>query len=219
MLKRLILSFLLLFFLQNAVILRGQNPAEMRRVMIPFNTSNPANATVGGMNALQFSEADFDRDGRQDVFAFDRIGNVRMAFRNSINPKTTTFSPQLTAKIPELNDWALMRDFNGDGAMDIFTFNDGAVGGIRVFKGKYINDSLNFERMNFAFAGNVISYPLSSGFKVNLYVNAVDIPAIDDIDGDGDLDILAIGASPMGSFVHSGMFSRPSFNGCDRCVM
>ena len=191
MLKRPILSFLLLFFLQNAVILRGQNPAEMRRVMIPFNTSNPANATVGGMNAPQFSEADFDRDGRQDVFAFDRIGNVRMAFRNSINPKATTFSPQLTAKIPELNDWALMRDFNGDGAADIFTFNDGAVGGIRVFKGKYINDSLNFERMNFAFSGNVISYPLSSGFKVNLYVNAVDIPAIDDIDGDGDLDILA----------------------------
>lgn len=191
MLKRPILSFLLLFFLQNVVILRGQNPAEMRRVMIPFNTSNPANATVGGMNAPQFSEADFDRDGRQDVFAFDRIGNVRMAFRNSINPKATTFSPQLTAKVPELNDWALMRDFNGDGAADIFTFNDGAVGGIRVFKGKYINDSLNFERMNFAFAGNVISYPLSSGFKVNLYVNAVDIPAIDDIDGDGDLDILA----------------------------
>ena len=191
MLKRPILSFLLLFFLQNAFILRGQNPTEMRRVMMPFNTSNPANATVGGMNAPQFSEADFDRDGRQDVFAFDRIGNVRMAFRNVINPKTTTFSPQLTAKIPELNDWALMRDFNGDGAVDIFTFNDGAVGGIRVFKGKYMNDTLNFERVNFAFSGNVISYPLSSGFKVNLYVNAVDIPAIDDIDGDGDLDILA----------------------------
>lgn len=191
MFKSPFLSFFLLFSLQNVEILRGQNPAEMRRLMIPFNTSNPTNATVGGMNAPQLSEADFDRDGRQDVFAFDRIGNVRMAFRNSINPKATTFSPQLTAKIPELNDWALMRDFNGDGAADIFTFNDGAVGGIRVFKGKYINDTLNFERMNFAFSGNVISYPLSSGFKVNLYVNTVDIPAIDDVDNDGDLDILA----------------------------
>lgn len=163
----------------------------MRRVMMPFNTSNPANATVGGMNAPMFSEADFDRDGRQDVFAFDRIGNVRMAFRNATNPKNLVFSPQLTSKIPELNDWALMRDFNGDGIADIFTYNDGAVGGIRVFKGKYINDTLNFERMNFAFDGNIISYPLPNGFKVNLYVNSVDIPSIDDIDGDGDLDILS----------------------------
>jgi hypothetical protein len=189
--KRIFLPILTFFILQNAAILRGQNFAEMRRVMIPFNTTNPANATVGGMNAPMLSEADFDRDGRQDVFAFDRIGNVRMAFRNAANPKNLVFSPQLTAKIPELNDWALMRDFNGDGAADIFTYNDGGVGGIRVFKGKYVGDTLNFERMNFAFSGNVISYPLSSGFKVNLYVNAVDIPAIDDIDGDGDLDILA----------------------------
>lgn len=191
MIKKNLLPILVLLTLQNAAILRGQNPAEMRRLMIPFNTSNPQNATVGGMNSPMFSEADFDRDGRQDVFAFDRIGNVRMAFRNALNPKNLVFNHQLTAKIPELNDWALMRDFDGDGAADIFTYNNGAVGGIRVFKGKYVGDTLNFDRMNFAFQDNILSYPLSSGFKVNLYVNTVDIPAIDDIDGDGDLDILA----------------------------
>ena len=191
MLKIRTLLILTFFLLQNAAILRGQNPAEMRRVMLPFNTSNPQNATVGGMNSPMFSEADFDRDGRQDMFAFDRIGNVRMAFRNASNPKNLIFNPQLTAKIPELNDWALMRDFNGDGAADIFTYNNGAVGGIRIFKGKYVGDTLSFDRLNFAFQDNILSYPLSSGFKVNLYVNAVDIPAIDDIDGDGDLDILA----------------------------
>lgn len=191
MLKKNILIVLTFFLFQNTEILRGQNPAEMRRVLLPFNTSNPQNATVGGMNSPMFSEADFDRDGRQDVFAFDRIGNVRMAFRNASNPKNLVFNPQFTAKIPELNDWALLRDFDGDGAADIFTYNNGAVGGIRVFKGKYVGDTLNFDRMNFAFQDNILSYPLSNGFKVNLYVNAVDIPAIDDIDGDGDLDILA----------------------------
>jgi hypothetical protein len=190
--KIVITPILLLFLLQNAVILRGQNFAEMRRYPIPFNVGGVPNATVGGLNAPMFGEADFDKNGKQDVFAFDRIGNVRMAFLN--NPTNATnpiFNPQFTAKIPELNDWALMRDFNGDGAADIFTYNDSPIGGIRVFKGKYVGDSLAFDRMNFAFNGNIISYPLSSGFKINLYVNAVDIPAIDDIDGDGDLDILA----------------------------
>jgi hypothetical protein len=192
MLKRTFAPILLLFILQNALILRGQNTADVRRLAIPFAQSSTLNATIGGMNAPILSEADFDRNGRQDVFAFDRIGNVNMAFlNNSTAPKNPIYNEKLTDKIPPMNDWALMRDFNGDGAADIFTYNDGPVGGIRVFRGKYVGDTLNFERLNFAFSGNILSYPLSSGFKVNLYVNAVDIPAIDDIDGDGDLDILA----------------------------
>ena len=44
--------------------------------------------------------------------------------------------------------------------------------------------------MNFAFQGNILSYPLN-GAPTNIYVNTVDVPAIDDIDGDGDLDILS----------------------------
>jgi hypothetical protein len=192
MLKRTFAPILLLFILQNAAILRGQNTADVRRLAIPFAQSSALNATVGGMNAPMLSEADFDRNGRQDVFAFDRIGNVNMAFlSNAAAPKNPIYNEKMTNKIPQMNDWALMRDFNGDGAADIFTYNDGAVGGIRVFKGKYVGDTLTFDRMNFAFTYNIISYPLPSGFPVNLYVNAVDIPAIDDIDGDGDLDILA----------------------------
>jgi hypothetical protein len=192
MLKKTFATVLLIFILQNAFILRGQNPAEMRRLAIPFTNLSAGNATVGGMNAPMLSEADFDRNGRQDVFAFDRIGNVRMAFlSNATTPKSPVFNPQFTSKIPDLNDWALMRDFDGDGAADIFTYNDGPVSGIRIFKGKYVGDTLNFNRMNFAFPSNILSYPSATGFKLNLYVNSVDIPAIDDIDGDGDLDILA----------------------------
>ena len=192
MLKRIFAPIFLLLMLQNAAILRGQNTTEVRRLVIPFTGVSALNATVGGMNAPILSEADFDKNGRQDVFAFDRSGNVNMVFlNNSTTPKNPIYNEKITAKIPVLNDWALMRDFNGDGAADIFTYNDGAVGGIRVFKGKYVGDTLNFERLNFAFQSNIISYPLPSGFKTNLYVNAVDIPSIDDIDGDGDLDILA----------------------------
>lgn len=143
---------------------------------------------VGGLNCPQFSPIDLNNDGKQDIFIFDRIGNVRLTFLNTGNG--FEYTPQYLANFPELNDWALLRDFNGDGIADIFTFNDGAISGIRIFKGKMLNNQITFDRMNFATNGNILNYPLSNGIKTNLYVNSVDIPAIDDIDSDGDLDIL-----------------------------
>ncbi len=144
---------------------------------------------VGGLNGPQFSPIDMNNDGKQDIFVFDRIGNVRLPFLN--NGTGFDYTPQYISNFPELNDWALMRDFNGDGIADIFTFNNGAISGIRIFKGKMVNNQIAFDRMNFASNGNILNYPLSNGIRTNLYVNNVDLPAIDDIDGDGDLDILS----------------------------
>lgn len=144
---------------------------------------------VGGLNCPQFSQVDLNNDGKQDIFVFDRIGDVRMTFIN--NNGNFDYTPQYVSNFPELNDWALLRDFNGDGIADIFTFNNGAISGIRIFKGKIVNNQIAFDRMNFATNGNILNYPLNNGIKTNLYVNSVDIPAIDDIDNDGDLDILA----------------------------
>ncbi len=63
---------------------------------------------------------------------------------------------------------ATFYDVTGDGIADIFTFNNGAISGIRIFKGKMVNNQIAFDRLNFAFQDNILSYPLSSGFKVNL---------------------------------------------------
>lgn len=143
----------------------------------------------GGLNCPQFSSVDVNNDGKQDIFVFDRIGYVRMVYVNTGN--SFEYTPQYAANFPELNDWALLRDFNGDGVADIFTFNNGAISGIRIFKGKIVNNQIAFDRMNFASNGNILNYPLSNGTRTNLYVNSVDIPSIDDIDNDGDLDILS----------------------------
>ena len=171
--------------------MKGQNANDLRYLPINFEVNGIIKTNTGGLNCPQYSEADFNRDNKRDLFAFDRIGNVNICFKNTGTPQSYVYDAKFNKKIPQLNDWALMRDFNNDGAADIFTFNDGAIGGIRVFKGKYTNDTLNFDRMNFAFNGNVISYLLSNGTRTNLYVNSVDIPSIDDIDNDGDLDILS----------------------------
>ena len=174
-------------------LLRGQSTTDVRRVFYPFQkkdaTNTPyENPLVGGFNCPEFSEVDLNNDGKMDLFVFDRIGNARAAYLN-VNNKWV-FRPDFLDNFPKLNDWALLRDYNGDGIMDIFTYNDGAIGGIRVFKGKMVNNKIAFDRLNFAFPGNILNYPLNNS-PVNIYVNTVDIPAFDDVDGDGDLDILA----------------------------
>ncbi|MBL7813437.1 MAG: T9SS type A sorting domain-containing protein [Saprospiraceae bacterium] len=189
--KSVIILLIMMCFLP--ILLRGQNANELRRVFYPFqknSAGNPIyeNALVGGFNCPQFSEIDLNNDGKLDLFAFDRIGNASVTYLN-VNNKYV-FSPEYLDNFPKLNDWALLRDFNGDGITDIFTYNDGAIGGIRVFKGKMVNNRIAFDRMNFAFRGNILSY-LLNGLSTNIYVNSVDLPAIDDIDGDGDLDILS----------------------------
>ena len=170
----------------------GTHAQPLTRINVEFlnGTTVLKMALAGGLNCPQYSTIDLNADGKQDLFVFDRTGNVRLPFINNgaANVSDYQFAPEYAANFPDLNDWALLRDYNGDGVMDIFTYG---AAGIRVFKGKVVNKQVQFDRINFGTNGNVLNYPLSNGFRVNLYTNSVDIPAIDDIDGDGDLDILA----------------------------
>ncbi len=185
------------------LFLQAQNivAQTLPRFSAEVKTSNIVRpfAFAGGLNAPQLSEGDLNGDGKQDVFVFDRTGNARLVFQNggAVNQADYSFAPQLARFFPELNDFALLRDFNGDGVADIFTFtDDAAVAGIRVFKGRLTAGHTEFDRVRLrgltlgTTPYNILTYSLSNGLNTNLYINATDIPAIDDIDGDGDLDVL-----------------------------
>ncbi len=185
---------LILFWLCASISTLAQ---PFPRLAIPLKINNlPApNAWAGGLNAPQWSEVDLNNDGKKDLFVFDRIGNVSLPFLNQstvAGESKYVFAPEYLPYFPKMTDIALFRDFNGDGIADIFTFNDEAVGGLRVFKGKIVNNHIAFDRFNFLnYDYNIVNYVNASGFRFNLYINITDIPAIDDIDGDGDLDIVA----------------------------
>ncbi len=144
-------------------------------------------ALAGGMNAAQFSENDFNGDGKSDLFIFERASNTWITLLNS-GDGIYTYAPEYQSAFPLMTDWALLRDFNCDGLPDIFTYY---IGSTKVFKGVLTDGNLSFvlqkERITY--------YDEDSETDVAIYTSRTDIPSIDDIDGDGDLDILSFSVS------------------------
>jgi hypothetical protein len=142
-------------------------------------------AFCGGMSAPQFSEGDFNLDGINDLFIFDRGSWVNMVFTKDI-AGNYTYAPKLSKWMPALEDWALVRDYNCDGFPDIFTYY---LGTTRVYNGYEDDGKLFFE-----LGKSQLEYSDATGTTA-LYTSRTDIPAFDDIDFDGDLDVLSFSVS------------------------
>jgi hypothetical protein len=150
-------------------------------VEMPNNLLLP-NPWSGGFNAPQLQEVDFDRDGVKEILILDRSGNRLSVFETLNNRQSWVCNYVFTKQIPNLRDWFLVRDYNADGIEDIFCSN---YSGIAVYRG-YVNENnlIAFEQVSELLYSTYFQSPL------NLYVSRADIPAIADLDGDGDLDVL-----------------------------
>ncbi len=179
---------------------------DFQRISIPVTVNNKALAMplAGGLNAPQASAVDLNNDGIADLCLFDRVGNIPLTFLNAGTPDEASYSPafEYAENFPAIDNWVLLRDYNGDGIQDMFAYSDvPGIQGIIVYRGYYRNDSLNFERIDFNSSGgfNVLYTRLRTGGNVPLFVSSIDYPAIDDIDCDGDLDVLTFNVA--GGFV------------------
>ncbi len=151
-------------------------------------------ATVGGLSSPQFSAVDLNNDGILDLYIYDKIGQLSLTYLNGGTPNKVDYSyaPAYQKNFPTLVEWVIMRDYNGDGIQDIFTYSSTpGIPGIEVYTGYYTEENqIAFQQNNLSGGQfNIIYYPGNSGNN-NLYVSSIDYPAIDDIDGDGDLDIV-----------------------------
>ena len=135
---------------------------------------------AGGFNNPQFSDIDLNGDGMLDLFVFDRSGNRVITFLNGGTPNTIDYqhAPEYQTKFPELRGWVLLVDYNGDGKKDIFT---SAYTGVKVYR----NDYTIVNGLQFTLVDTLLR---ADGFLI--FISEWDIPAINDIDGDGDIDIL-----------------------------
>lgn len=144
-------------------------------------------AWAGGLNSPQLSAIDLDQDGFRDLVVFDRMDETLLTFRNGGTPGSIdyTFDPSFITAFPsDLTEWMLLADFDKDGYQDIFT-NKPGTSNIRVF------------RNTTATNGGVLSFTLFadtlySDYQpyIPLYSAKSDLPALVDVDEDGDLDII-----------------------------
>lgn len=143
------------------------------------------NPMTGGFSSAQFSDIDINSDGMMDIFAFDRGAWTTSIFIRQAD-QSLKYEPGYSKQFPAMQYWALLRDYNGDGIQDIFTYNGGSTA---VYTGKIVDGSYTFE-----FFKSELIYT-DGPATVALYTSSADIPSIDDIDGDGDLDILSFSVS------------------------
>ncbi len=152
------------------------------------------NAWAGGLNSAQYSRLRLDADTLADLVVFDRAGGKLSTFlaQKQGTGYAWRHAPQYEAQFPsDLSDWVLLVDYDGDGRRDLFTR---AALGVRVFRNATTGTGpLKWEKV----ADPV--YSIGNSGTINLYVSPTDLPAITDLDGDGDLDLLAFDLS--GNFV------------------
>lgn len=161
---------------------------------------------AGGLNNPQPSEIDINLDGVNDLFIFDRSGNVGLPF--IFENGSYKYAPEYIDIFPELNQWVAIKDYNKDGVPDIFasSYAQGPQG-VEVYNGSIDNNRLKFTRRTFAGKPNtMINIPAGSG-TTHLPVDYIDYPAFVDVDGDGDLDILSFGPNSGYMYYYRNMAS------------
>ena len=130
----------------------------------------------GGFNAVQVREIDIDVDGATEWIIFDRSNN-KAYIGERIEGEILINKGRSESLPPEITNWLIFADYDGDGRPDIFTDTSFGVKVIR-------NGTSGWEVLD----GNLRS--LSNGNSVNIVVSGSDFPAIGDFDEDGDVDLL-----------------------------
>jgi hypothetical protein len=196
--KRFLLILLLMAAVYNDVLAQVVRFDRATKATVSVNgTDTLRYPFTGGWSNPQFSNIDLDGDNVQDLFVFERIGNKVFCFLRKNNQ--WVHAPQFEVQFPQLYSWALLRDYNCDGKLDIFTETDYnsqpdpgefiSSNGLRVLRNistepgvlKWKQDKNQIKDMG------VADLP-----PFNLNLSIADINAIEDIDNDGDLDLLVM---------------------------
>ena len=176
---------LILFFILSSSISIAQFGFEYdASIPVKIGSTQLQLPWAGGLNYAQFSDFDYDYDGDLDLFIFDRSSNNIIVLSQESNGGThyeLVYNAQQL--FPEDTRYrATLVDYDQDGKKDLFTYG---IGGVKVYRNTG-NASSGLQWTLF----KELLYSQLPNFYTNLYVSSSDIPAIIDVDNDGDIDIL-----------------------------
>ncbi len=164
------------------------------------------NPFAGGLNTPQFSNIDWNNDGKQDLFVFDKESLKPLAFVYNVSLNKFVHAPEYEGAFSNyFGGWALLKDYNFDGKPDLYTssvsYNKISLSPfipsekIQLF----VNTTTPGGKTTFKQYSNVLfDTGMYVGPPYNQYLSAGELvavsnamPAIDDLDGDGDEDIIS----------------------------
>lgn len=174
-------------------------------VVHPNNTDTLLNPWCGSFDSPQFNQTDVNQDGLKDLVVFERKGAAyfddyiynKKVFIAQQTPQGIRYNyvPDYDHLYDNHKSFMLLRDYNGDGLEDIFTYYN--LGGFTVYKAS-VNSSNELE---YSLVKRGITSQSPFG-EITIYTIPSDIVSIADIDGDGDLDILSFGNGLASSIVN-----------------
>ncbi len=165
----------------------AQVPVFSRQPHVPVQHGSRllTSPLAGGLQSPQFSAADLNGDGLDDLFVFDRTDGTVLTFLNTGATMAFPYvhAPQYEQGFPPLRHWALLRDYDGDGRPDLLTAHvAGGFLGASLYRNVSEGDSLAFQ---------LVRAGLRTADQSPILIPVTDLPAWVDVDGDGDLDLLS----------------------------
>lgn len=185
----------------SCLTLAGQTIERMDSIPVTEGGVTLQSPFAGGLNLPQFSRIDLNADGVEDLFIFDRDGNVMMPYLN-IGTNTAPdfeFAPEFVSDFPNANGWALLRDFDGDGQPDLIAGNDTDEGVVVYWNTRTSTGPPVFVQRTNRLQSN---YGL---ITKDLFVSSYDVPGVVDTDGDGDMDILTFNTAGIHIELHQNL--------------
>jgi hypothetical protein len=185
---RILISLLFIAILGIPCVARGQAKyyqADTSVKVFAYGKEQTL-AWAGGFNNPQFSMADLNHDGLEDLIIFEPWNSLRTYINKGVpgNPDYR-YAPEYEVNFPPILDYLVMADYNHDGVPDLF--HQGNFG-FTVYKG-YYNE---YTQLCFKYYKDLFyTTNLITRDSTNAFNNPNDIPAIVDVDGDGDLDFIA----------------------------
>lgn len=216
--KRVVLSFLTL--LSMTAVSQAQLGFE-RDDSLPVTEDGEALSFpwAGGVNHAQVGNIDLNDDGILDLMVFDKMGDRIVTFLMdedgglTIAPEYRHMFVNSHSGRSRLHDWVLLHDFNCDGRSDVFTYNNG---GMAVYRNDGNADTLVFTKMTSQLLSDY--QPANPDVGVlNIYVSPIDLPAIVDVDGDDDLDVVTFSLTGFSAEFHRNL-SMELYGHCDSLI-